>query len=165
MARAALNAIDILMADHREIEALFEKVKQRTCIGKEREAMVQEICLALTDHAAIEEEVAYPAFRAAGVESHILDEAEVEHDSIKQLIVSLQSAGANDPHYDARVTVLGEYVKHHFGEEEREMFPLAQAADADLDALGRSLIEAKRQLGAGSSPRRTRNMLGLGTAI
>ena len=165
MARAALNAIEILKADHREIEALFEKVRQRTCIGKEREALVREICLALTNHATIEEEVAYPAFRAAGVESHILDEAEVEHDSIKPLIASLQSLGANDPHYDALVTVLGEYVKHHFGEEERAMFPLAQAADADLDALGRDLIEMKRQLGAGCMPRRTRNMLGVGTAI
>ncbi|MGH6645128.1 hemerythrin domain-containing protein [Hypericibacter sp.] len=165
MARAALNAIDILKADHREVEALFEKVKQRTCIGKEREALVGDICLALKNHAAIEEEIAYPAFRAAGVESHILDEAEIEHDSIKQLIASLQSTGANEPHYDARVTVLGEYVKHHVREEEGEMFPLAQASDADLDAIGRDLIEVKRQLDAGSSSQRTRNMLGIGTAI
>ena len=165
MARAALNAIDILKADHREVEALFEKVKQRTCIGKEREALVGEICLALRNHATIEEEIAYPAFRAAGVESHILDEAEVEHDSIKQLIVSLQSTGANDPHYDARVTVLGEYVKHHVREEEGEMFPLAQASDGDLDAIGKDLIEMKRQLGVGSSLPPTRNMLGIGTAI
>ena len=165
MARAALNAIDILKADHREVEELFDKVKKRTCIGKEREALVGEICLALKNHATIEEEVAYPAFRAAGVESHVLDEAEIEHDSIKQLIVSLQTTGANDPHYDARVTVLGEYVKHHVREEEGEMFPRVQASGADLDAIAKDLIEAKRQLGAGSSSPETRNMLGIGTGI
>lgn len=165
MTRAALNAIDILTADHREVEALFTKVRQPTCIGKEREALVGEICLALKNHAAVEEEVAYPAFRAAGVDSPILDEAEVEHDSIKQLIASLQSMGVNDQRYDARVTVLGEYVKHHVREEEGKMFPLAQASGADLEAIGRNLIEVKRQLGVGSSPGPARNMLGIGTGI
>jgi hemerythrin superfamily protein len=160
-----VNAIDILKADHREVEELFEKVRKRTCIGKEREALVGEICLALKNLATIEEEIAYPAFRAAGVESHLLDEAEIEHETIQQLIVSLQTMGANDPYYDARVTVLGEYVKHHIREEEDEMFPRVQASEADLDSIAKDLIEVKRQLGAGVSSWSPRNMLGLGTAI
>ena len=160
-----MNAIDILKVDHREVEELFEKVKKRSCIGKEREALVGEICLALKNHSTIEEEVAYPAFRAAGIESHILDEAEVEHESIKQLISNLQTMGASDPHYDARITVLFEYVKHHVREEEGEMFPKVRASAADLEAIGKDLTEFKRQLAVGSSRHAAENMLGIGTAI
>jgi hemerythrin superfamily protein len=165
MARAPLDAIDILEADHRELGELFERVRRRTCIGKGKEALVGEICLALKRHFTIEEEVAYPAFRAADVGIEVIDEAEIEHEAIKQLIARLQSMGAADPHYDARVTVLWAYWKHHVTEEESAMFPRARSSDADLEALGKDLIEFKRQLAVGGLPHAAESMLGIGAGV
>ena len=87
-----------------------------------------EICVTLTVHATIEEELFYPAAREAEVETDLLDEAEVEHASAKDLIAQIEGMGPDDELYDAKVTVLGEYIDHHVKEEEGEMFPKCRKA-------------------------------------
>jgi len=97
-------------------------------------------------HATIEEEIFYPAARDAIDEQDLLDEAEVEHASAKDLIAQIQDMDADEELYDAKVKVLGEYVNHHVQEEENELFPQCKSAGLDLKALGVELASRKQEL-------------------
>ncbi len=97
-------------------------------------------------HATIEEDVFYPALNDAANAEDLLDEAEVEHATIKDLVSRLEEMTPTDELYDATVLVLGEYVRHHVKEEEGEIFPKAKKAKMDLAALGERLMERKRSL-------------------
>ncbi len=147
------DAIKLLKDDHREVKGWFkdyEKLEDDT----EKQALADKICLALTVHAQIEEEIYYPATREAIDDDDLLDEAEVEHASAKQLIAEIQSMKAGDRLFDAKVTVLGEYIEHHVEEEETEMFPESRDSELDLKALGIQLAERKAELlaQAGNNP-------------
>lgn len=144
------DAIKLLKDDHREVEGWFKDYEKLEDEG-EKQALVERICQALTVHARIEEEIFYPAAREAIEDDDLLDEAEVEHASAKQLIAELQAMSPDDRLYDAKVKVLGEYVQHHVEEEEGEMFAEARDADLDLKALGAQLAERKAELMAETS--------------
>ena len=120
----------------------FEKLEDEA----EKQALANQICLALTIHAQIEEEIYYPAVREAIDDDDLLDEAEVEHASAKQLIAEIQAMKAGDRLFDAKVIVLGEYVNHHVEEEEGEMFPESRDSKLDLKELGARMAERKAEL-------------------
>ena len=75
-----------------------------------------------------------------------MNEAEVEHASAKDLIAQIQEMDAGDPLFDAKVTVLGEYIDHHVKEERTEMFPKARASKVDLVAMRNVMQERKEEL-------------------
>jgi hemerythrin superfamily protein len=143
----APDAISLLKSDHREVDALFAKFEKATAADR-KASIVAKICDALSVHAAIEEEIMYPAARAAlkRKDDALLDEAKVEHQTIKDLVAYLRRAKPTAELYDAKVNVLGEYVKHHVKEEEREMFPKLRMSDFDSDAIGAKLAHRKEQL-------------------
>ena len=143
------DAVALLKGDHAEVHALFEdykKLVEDEASAEERQAVAEQICLLLTVHATIEEEIFYPAAREAEVDDDLLDEAEVEHASAKDLIAQIEAASPDDELYDAKVTVLGEYIDHHVEEEENEMFPKCRKAGMDLQALGEELTQRKDDL-------------------
>jgi hemerythrin superfamily protein len=144
----AEDAIKLLTKDHREVEALFEKFEDAKDDDAEKADIVAQICEALSVHAEIEEEIFYPAAREALNEKgeDLLDEAEVEHASIKSLVAQLEEAEPGDDLYDAKVKVLTEYVKHHVKEEEGELFPKVKKTSLDLNELGAELFERKTEL-------------------
>jgi hypothetical protein len=137
-------AIRLLKKDHREVERYFQDYEDLE-EAAEKLALAQKICTALTVHAQIEEEIFYPGERGE-VDDDLLDEALVEHASAKALIAEIKSMKPGDDLYDAKVKVLGEYIKHHVQEEEGEMFPEAQKSDLDLEGLGRQLETRKAEL-------------------
>ena len=139
------DAIKLLKDDHKEVKAWFKQYESLEDEA-EKQALADRICLALTVHARIEEEIYYPAARGAIDDDDLLDEAEVEHAGAKQLIAEIQSMKAGDRLFDAKVTVLGEYIAHHVEEEESEMFPESRDSDLDLKALGAQLAERKAAL-------------------
>ena len=148
-ARAAkTDATVLLQRDHADVKKLFrqyEKLADAEADGEERQALAMQICQMLTVHATIEEEIFYPAAREAEVEDDLLDEAEVEHASAKDLIAQIHAMDPHDDLYDAKVKVLGEYIDHHVKEERNEMFPKARAArKLDLVAM-RDEIEARKE--------------------
>ncbi len=146
---AAPEATDLLAADHREVEALFGKYRELASGGAapgERRPLAEEICTLLTVHAAIEEEIFYPAARAARIAADVLDEAEVEHASAKDLIAQIRDMDADAALYDAKVKVLGEYVEHHVHEEEDSIFPRCRVSSMDLAGLGARLAARKAEL-------------------
>jgi hemerythrin superfamily protein len=142
----APDAVALLKADHREVDELVQQFENAR--SDRKEAIARRICTALTVHAQIEEELLYPAARNVldSDDMDLVDEADVEHASIKQLVAEVESASPSDALYDAKVKVIGEYVKHHVKEEERELFPKLRRTDLDLKALGAQLAERKQAL-------------------
>lgn len=143
------DAIALLTNDHKEVHALFQtysKLCKSGAESEERQPVAEQICLLLSIHAAIEEEIFYPAARDADVDAALLDEADVEHASCKELIAQIESMDADDELYDAKVTVLGEYIDHHVKEEQDEMFPQCRESPMDLKAIGAALAERKAEL-------------------
>jgi hemerythrin-like domain-containing protein len=109
--------------------------------------LARQICMELTVHAQVEEEIFYPALRGAIKDTDLLDEASVEHQSAKDLIAQLEDAGEADDMFDAKVKVLGEYVNHHIKEERGELFPKARSArKLDLMAMREELESRKEEL-------------------
>ena len=139
------DAIALLKADHKEVAEMLEKFETSR---SKKEKLAQQICTALTVHAQIEEEIFYPAARTAlGDEGEdLLNEAKVEHNSLKELISEIEGSGPDDELFDAHVKVLGEYVKHHVKEEEGELFPKVRKSDLDLVAVGEELAARKKEL-------------------
>lgn len=146
-AGAGQDAIALLKADHRQVEqwfAQFEKARD----GQRKLQLATSICHALQVHAAIEEEIFYPAFLEATGDKDLHHEAIIEHDGAKKLIAEIEASGPEDDFYDAKVTVLSEMVKHHVKEEEQPggMFAKARKSDLDLAALGEQLAARKAGL-------------------
>jgi hemerythrin superfamily protein len=143
------DAIALLTNDHKEVKQLFkeyEKLVKAEAEDEDKQALAEQICQLLTVHAQIEEEIFYPAAREALEEQDLLDEAEVEHASAKDLIAQIQQMEPSEELYDAKVKVLGEYIDHHVQEEEGEMFPAVKKSDMDLEALAEELQERKEEL-------------------
>jgi len=142
------DAVDLLMADHQRVTRLFAEFDELKEDGSDeaKSALVARICQELIVHTDIEEEIFYPAVRAAIEEDDLMDEALVEHAGAKELIAQLQAADPDDDLYNAKVTVLGEQIEHHVEEEEGSMFPQAKASGIDLMSLGVSLLKRKKEL-------------------
>ena len=143
-----LDAIALLKADHRKVEDLFEKYESAR---SKKADIARQICMELTIHTMIEEEIFYPACRKAGVDSDMMDEANVEHDGAKSLIAELENGAPGEPYYDAKVKVLSEEIKHHVKEEEQRdgVFAQAREKDLDLEKLGAEMAARKKELMTG----------------
>jgi hemerythrin-like domain-containing protein len=142
------DALSKLRTDHEAVKKMFNTYERKkdNMSNDEKAQLVQMICGELTVHAQIEEEMFYPALRQVSDDDleEMLDEAQVEHQGAKDLIAQLQGGQPTDPLYDAKVTVLGEQVKHHADEEENNMFRKAKRSGVDLVVLGEQL-EARSQ--------------------
>jgi hemerythrin superfamily protein len=144
--RRAQDALALLRADHTLVQDLFEQF-EKARDDRRKQTLAARICMELKIHTAIEDEIFYPAVREAlPKEEDLLDEAEVEHDSAKELIEQIEAGKPGDELWDAKVTVLGEYIKHHVKEEHTEMFPKVRKTKLDLKELGERLAERKGQL-------------------
>jgi hypothetical protein len=139
-------AITLLKKDHREVEGWFDEYEQLEA-DAEKLSLFNKIALALKVHTRIEEEIFYPEERGE-VEDDMLDEAYVEHDGAKKLIAEIEAMKPSDEYYDAKVKVLGEYIKHHVKEEEQPggIFAQAKKGDEDLEAMGERMKARKDEL-------------------
>ena len=142
------DAVALLKQDHRTVEELFAQFEKASGDGR-KETLAKQICLELTVHATIEEEIFYPACEGK-VEEDLLKETYVEHDGAKVLIAEIEAGNeASDEFFDAKVKVLQEQIEHHVEEEEKRMeglFSQARKAGLDMDALGEQLAQRKAEL-------------------
>ena len=152
---AAADAIELLTGDHKAVKALFkqyDKLVDSDGAADERQALAAQICQELTVHATIEEELFYPAAREVlGEDEELVDEADIEHATAKELIAQIEGSSPDDDHFDARVKVLGEYIDHHVREEEGQLFPKVKKAKLDTETLGLALASRKEELAAAQS--------------
>ena len=147
MAEKSPDAVALLKEDHRKVEELFAEFEKASGDGR-KQTLAEEICLELSVHAQIEEEIFYPACEGK-VDEDLLKESYVEHDGAKVLIAEIMNGGPSDEYYDAKVTVLQEEIEHHVEEEEKRMeglFAQASKAGLDMDALGVELAARKTEL-------------------
>ena len=142
-----LDAVALLKQDHRTVEDLFAEYEKAGGDGR-KQKLAQEICLELSVHATIEEEIFYPACEGK-VEDDLLKESYVEHDGAKLLIAEILVGEPSDEFYDSKVKVLQEQIEHHVEEEEKRLeglFAQAKKAGLDMDALGAELAARKQEL-------------------
>ena len=152
-----MDAITLLKTDHAEVEKLFktyEKLGDRALKSKQR--TVSSIIKALSVHAAIEEQVFYPAVRneVEKAEDDVLEAIE-EHHIVKWVLSELENLSPDDERYDAKVKVLIENVRHHVQEEEGERFPQARKAlgRKRLEQIGEALEASKKLAPVSPHPR------------
>ena len=144
------DAIALLKEDHRTVEKLFKEFESAKGEGR-KEKLARQICLELSVHAAIEEEIFYPACQGS-VDEELLKESYVEHDAAKVMIAEIESSsGQSDEFFDSKVKVLQEEIEHHIEEEEKGgsgVFAQARKGKLDLDAIGEQLAARKKELTA-----------------
>lgn len=146
---AAVDALELLKADHDKVKSLFrefESLKGNEDEDERKSELVDEICYELTVHSMLEEEIFYPVVRSAIDDDDMMDEADVEHAGARELISQLEVMYPGDDHFDATVTVLGEEIAHHIDKEESDMFEAVRAAGIDLEDLGEQLTARREEL-------------------
>jgi hemerythrin superfamily protein len=146
-ASKSMDAIALLKEGHRKVEKLFEDFESAKGDGR-KERLAREICLELTVHTMLEEEIFYPACEGA-VEEDLLKESYVEHDAAKLLIAEIEAGnGQTDEYFDSKVKVLSEEIEHHVEEEEKPggVFTQARKGELDLQALGEQMAARKAEL-------------------
>ena len=136
----------MLKDDHKKVKGLFEEYKDAN--ARKRQKIADSVIHELDIHAALEEELIYPAIREQIDEDDLMNEANEEHHLVHVLIAELKKLDTSDEIFKAKFTVLGELVKHHVKEEEGDMFPQAQKAEIDWEALSAKVHERKEQLTA-----------------
>lgn len=147
--RAQPMAIEMLVADHQTVDELFKRYEsEKESDDDTKRAIAQRICGELTVHATVEEELFYPWLRENldDDDMEMVEEAQVEHQTAKDLIAQLEGATEIDEIYDAKVKVLSEYIKHHVKEEEEEIFPEVADEKEALDELGQEMMARKMEL-------------------
>lgn len=152
---SSTNAIELLKQDHADVIVLFsdyESLSDRSSATKRK--LADKICLALTKHAEVEEEIFYPAVRKAvkGIDD-LVDEALVEHAAAKELIEQIMAMDTNDDLFDAKIKVLSEQIEHHVREEEDKIFPQACETSLDMDEIGQKITSRKNAIKDSSTKR------------
>ncbi|HXF78510.1 MAG TPA: hemerythrin domain-containing protein [Usitatibacter sp.] len=148
-ARSQPLALELLTNDHRNVEDLFSRYEDEKDGDEDtRRQLAQKICAELKVHTQVEEELFYPFLREAleDDDMDLVEEAQVEHNGARDLIEQIEAAGEIDAEYNAKVKVLGEYVKHHVNEEENEVFPKLSDEHEALDELGQEMASRKQEL-------------------
>jgi hemerythrin superfamily protein len=139
------DAIEILKNDHITVQEQFNEFARLGPVAPlpTRIALVQDICTRLTIHSAIEEELFYPAVRTVIDDDELINKAEVEHASARHIIEQLLPVELDDEYFEAKVSVLRDYTKHHIDEEESIIFPKVRRTHLDLATLGRQILDRK----------------------
>jgi hemerythrin superfamily protein len=143
------NAIELIKADHKKVEQLYQRYQGSTGQPQPQRALIQEICQELTIHAQLEEELFYPAVeRQLGKEgANLVKEARKEHSEMKRAMSQLQATEFAGPQSEQVFQDMMQGVQHHVQEEEREMFPKAQhQLGAESERLGALMQQQKQEL-------------------
>jgi hemerythrin superfamily protein len=142
------DAIAFLAADHQKVKSLFAEFDQLKLQGsaQDKAALIHQICSVLKVHAAIEEEIFYPAARDAIDDSDLMNEALAHHAGAKELVAELEKMNPHDQLYDAKVTVLRRQIEHHVKEVEAKIFPQVIKAKLDTAALGAKMSQRRAKL-------------------
>lgn len=145
----AADALALLLADHKEIRKLFKEFA-RLSAARSQAAKVDvalRLCEAWSQHAALEQEILYPAARAVmNGEQALINQLDVHYAGMRELIARIQLMDGSEHLYDATLAVLQEYIEHHIAAEEKTLFPKARKARMHLHRLARAITERKDEL-------------------
>ena len=135
----------LLEKDHDKVRSLLKQF-EKASDARTKAQVVRETLLELDVHTKVEETLIYPAMRRKIDEQDIMDEAEEEHHVAHTLINELKRMTPGQERYYAKFAVLGENIRHHIREEEHQMFPKAERAEGDWEALAKKAKALKESL-------------------
>ncbi|KMN09454.1 MULTISPECIES: hemerythrin domain-containing protein [Pseudomonas] len=153
-----MNAIDLLKADHEKVKSILSQLSESTDRAvKKRTELLEKLELEVSIHTQLEEEILYPAYKAAGgkAEAEMYYEAKEEHRTVDSLVLpDLKGTDPTSPEFAGRVKVIKELLEHHIEEEETDMFPHAKKilGKAKLDELGDQMLTLKASLKKSLTP-------------
>jgi hypothetical protein len=142
-----VNAIELLRSQHDEVEELIEEIEDSDDPGQKAE-LFQELADKLAAHSAIEEKIFYPSVMTQDTREQLIEATE-EHLAVKRLLADMMELDCDDEHFDAKLTVLKENVRHHAHDEEEDKLFLeveAMMDEDDLAALGNEMLAMFEQL-------------------
>ena len=148
-----VDALTLLREDHRRLEELFDDYRDAVESALDpsgRAELARRACQLLATHAQLEEELFYPMLRDALDDALLLDEAQVQHSTLKELLAKVRSSSPGEAFYDARMNVLGQYLQHHVRHEEDELFAFIESSELDLDELGARMAGRRREIESGA---------------
>lgn len=143
------DVVAVRSAAYQQVRALFDRYDRLVADGagvEARRALAEDICVQLTVHITADEELFYPAVRAAVRDEAVIGEAAAMHHGARHLIADIVDATSPEGMLDERVKGLRVRVDRHLEQEQRQLHPRLQAASADLGRLGARLVERRREL-------------------
>jgi hemerythrin superfamily protein len=143
-----VNALDLLIDQHDEVDLLMKRLEKEDFERQDKKLVFTELADKLAAHAAMEEQIFYPAVRAKQTEEMLLEATE-EHLAIKRVLADMLVTDLDDPRFDALLSVLQEEVEHHAREEEEDkLFPKLRnmMSGEELHALGSEMLALFEQL-------------------
>jgi len=151
------NATQMIRQDHKKVEGLFKKFEQ-TKGSQAKRRLAENAMTELEVHAALEEEIFYPAVKKEVDDGSMVQEALEEHQTVKQLISELKGMEEADEEFESQFSQLIENVQHHVEEEENEMLPKVEESELDLNSLGEQMSQRKQELqNGGRATKKTSN--------
>ncbi len=141
----AQGAITLLHRDHKIVSDRFDEY-EKISVKSRKNSLVVLICADLTIHAQVEEEIFYPALNEILKDKRLAPRAISEHATLKDLIADVKGLKRDGDHFDARIKLLSEYVKHHVKEQQDAMFPRAAATKLDMMEIGAQMASRKEEL-------------------
>ena len=142
------NATQMIRQDHKKVEGLFKKFQQ-TKGAQAKRRLAENAMAELEVHAALEEEIFYPAVKKEVDDGSMVQEAIEEHQTVKRLISELKGMDEADEEFESQFSQLVENVQHHVEEEENEMLPKAEESSLDLNSLGQQMSQRKQEMQSG----------------
>ncbi|MGY0057283.1 hemerythrin domain-containing protein [Streptomyces sp. LZ34] len=139
------DVVDLLTADHREVQGLFEGYRASADPG-ERRLLVERITVEIVRHSVAEEQYLYPTVRKALPNGDEVAEQEMEELSeAERILGDLEQLDAADRRFDALVRELYDVVSMHIRGEEDVIFPelRERLTPEERMALGLRVGEAK----------------------
>jgi hypothetical protein len=137
----SLNALELLRSQHEEVEDLIAEVEDADDPDA-KTALFHQLADKLAAHSTIEEKIFYPAVMTGDTREQLIEATE-EHLAVKRLLADMMELDCEDEHFDAKLTVLKENIRHHaHDEEEDKLFPEVEAMmdEDELAALGNELL-------------------------
>jgi hemerythrin superfamily protein len=151
------NATQLIRQDHKKVEGLFKKFQQ-TKGAQAKRRLAENAMAELEVHAALEEEIFYPAVKKEVEDGSMVQEAMEEHQTVKQLISELKGMDEADEEFESQFSQLVENVQHHVEEEENEMLPKVEESELDLNSLGQQMSQRKQEMqNGGRATKKTSN--------
>jgi hemerythrin superfamily protein len=151
------NATQMIRQDHKKVEGLFKKFQQ-TKGAQAKRRLAETAMTELEVHAALEEEIFYPAVKKEVDDGSMVQEAIEEHQTVKQLISELKGMDEVDEEFESQFSQLVENVQHHVEEEENEMLPKVEESELDLNSLGQQMSQRKQEMqNGGRATKKTSN--------
>lgn len=143
-----MDAISLLIDDHREIQAVLKQIRETDeRETRERSDLFEKARRLLTVHEVIEEEIFYPTLEQHPKAKDMVLEGFEEHDVVNHIMGELEGMPYDDEHWGPTAKVMTENVEHHIGDEEHEMFPKARQVfdERELQELGKAMAERKAE--------------------